>query len=175
MVFGHPPGPKATGYPVVVLLPDAKIFGISKPRICGLQSGPLVVEGIDVKAILGAIGSVFLVTTAMAAGDGPTLTEMGLHLPTPYLKGVPTIQYTRYSTGPCGVDLKAWDTAIDFVANQSAKLKLVTVHDYDIYIAKLMDDKREAFDKAISNKHSDEDRRTLINKLGHDTETAALL
>jgi hypothetical protein len=36
------------------------------------------------------------------------LTAMAADRPTPYLKGVPTIEYDRFfdPTGPCSVDLK---------------------------------------------------------------------
>lgn len=48
--------------------------------------------------------------------------------PSPYLKGVTTVVYTGVFEikGPCAIDRKAWNTAIEFVANQSSKLTLVT-------------------------------------------------
>jgi hypothetical protein len=48
--------------------------------------------------------------------------------PSPYLKGVTTVIYTSgfEIKGPCAIDRKAWNTAIEFVANQSSKLKLMT-------------------------------------------------
>ena len=44
-----------------------------------------------------------------------------------YLKGVTTVTYlgiVETKTAHCDIDMKAWNTSIDFVANQSTKLKL---------------------------------------------------
>jgi hypothetical protein len=49
------------------------------------------------------------------------------------LKGLPIIAYYEDFNfkGRCVVDTKAWDTAIDLVANQSTKLKLMRFADYE--------------------------------------------
>ena len=49
--------------------------------------------------------------------------------PGPYLTGVDTVAYhgiLEPGIGNCKVDWEAWNTSIDFVANQSTKLKLLT-------------------------------------------------
>jgi hypothetical protein len=82
--------------------------------------------------------------------------------PSPYLKGVTTVEYTGIlaTEGRCTIDRKAWDAAIDFVANQSSKLQLVrfAVHQ------KQLDEMAESIRKAIEtmykqNTWTDEDFR----------------
>ena len=48
-------------------------------------------------------------------------------------EGVKMMSYHSYieREGSCAIDWKAWDTAIDFAANQSTKLKLIGEHDHD--------------------------------------------
>jgi len=54
--------------------------------------------------------------------------------PTPELKGIKVVSYKLSvqlpNKGRCAIDLKAWNTAIDFVANQSTKLKLIREADH---------------------------------------------
>ena len=52
----------------------------------------------------------------------------------PFLKGVKTVSYKLSveppNKGRCAIDLKAWNTAIEPVANQSTKLKLIRDADH---------------------------------------------
>ena len=53
--------------------------------------------------------------------------------PIAYLKGVTLVTYmgiVEHKTAHCDIDFKAWNTAIDFVANQSMKPKLVREADH---------------------------------------------
>jgi hypothetical protein len=91
-----------------------------------------------------ATGSALLLTCAAAAAE-----------PTPYLKGVAMIKYNRLivPTEPCVVDWKAWDTAIEFVANQSAKLRLMSEHDHYQYTQELYDVRDKRLAKMRSDKN----------------------
>jgi hypothetical protein len=73
--------------------------------------------------------------------------------PNPELKGVTAVTYYGVfaSKGRCAVDDNAWNTAIDFVANQSSKLKLVTEAAH-----------REQFDQMA--KSTDKVNQTLFKK-----------
>ena len=46
--------------------------------------------------------------------------------------------------GPCAIDLEAWDTAIEFVANQSIKLKLIKEREHREQAKQLSDKVAEA-------------------------------
>jgi hypothetical protein len=65
--------------------------------------------------------------------------------PSPYLKGVTTMTYNGFmkDEGRCKIDWKAWNTAIDFIANQSTKLKLMTDADYQKHFDELLDRNKE--------------------------------
>jgi hypothetical protein len=50
-----------------------------------------------------------------------------------YLKGVTAMTYIGFiepNKPPCEIDWRAWNTSIDFVANQSTKLKFMSEHDH---------------------------------------------
>jgi hypothetical protein len=49
----------------------------------------------------------------------------------------------------CAINEGAWNTAIDFVANQSSKLKLIRKKEYDERKRELADEANEASDKAF--------------------------
>src|SRR6516165_7611647 len=54
-----------------------------------------------------------------------------------YLKGVTTVTYlgiVETKTAHCDIDMKAWNTSIDFVANQSLKLKLLREYDHQAQV-----------------------------------------
>ena len=52
--------------------------------------------------------------------------------PNPYLRNVSLVRYFLFSAdnGRCVVDYRAWNTAIDFVAYQPSKLKLIRDKEY---------------------------------------------
>jgi hypothetical protein len=63
--------------------------------------------------------------------------------PNSYLKNIFLVSYSLYAgppKGACGVDWKAWNAAIDFVANQSVKLKLITDKEHSGRTKKLVAD-----------------------------------
>jgi hypothetical protein len=71
---------------------------------------------------LSAVIAVLLCTAVPAkAGDRPS----------PYFKGVKVMSYwgAVQTKGRCAIDLNAWNTAMDFIANQSFKLKLIREQD----------------------------------------------
>jgi hypothetical protein len=90
--------------------------------------------------------------------------------PSPYLKGVTTMTYNgfinREDKGRCKTDWKAWNTAIDFVANQSTKLKLMTdvEHDEQIEQMKKKDDIEALLKKGLLN-WTDEDNRRYQDEI----------
>ncbi len=66
-----------------------------------------------------------LLSDSKAAGDGPS----------EYLDQVSIISYftiieKNNDAGKCRIDWDAWDTALQFVANQSARLKIITQKDH---------------------------------------------
>ena len=82
--------------------------------------------------------------------------------PGPYLTGVDTVAYhgiLEPGIGNCKVDWEAWNTSIDFVANQSTKLKLLTDIEHHKRADKLAD-KNKAFEatKPPLSKWNDDDR-----------------
>jgi hypothetical protein len=68
-------------------------------------------------------------------------------------EGVKMISYHSYieREGSCAIDWKAWDTAIDFVANQSTKLKLIGDHDHDRQGKQFVDEKSKVIDKIVQH------------------------
>jgi hypothetical protein len=64
--------------------------------------------------------------------------------PSPYLKGVTAVTYhgAMKDEGRCKIDWKAWNTAIEFVANQSTKLKLMTEDEHQEQIDEILDSRR---------------------------------
>jgi hypothetical protein len=141
MAWGRPQ--KSTPRGPIAFLTNAKVFEIrcgyaKRGKVSKTDNPPQCrpenvltldhrVRGIDVKESLRAIaaGSALLAScvTAMAAADRPTYD----------LKGFPTIEYHPILdvSGPCRADLDAWDTAVEFVTNQSTKLKLIKHIDHE--------------------------------------------
>jgi hypothetical protein len=82
---------------------------------------------------------IFLCVTAANSGSRPT----------PSLKDVSVVEY--HLAGPvkgrCAIDLEAWNTAIDFVANQSTKLKLIRKTDHEQRSQELLKKALEANEK----------------------------
>jgi hypothetical protein len=72
-----------------------------------------------------------LLIGSQVAGAGEPTSERTLNL-------IKTISYSSFFggelNGKCRIDRKAWDTAIQFVANQSTRLKIVT---FDELVAEL--------------------------------------
>jgi hypothetical protein len=71
--------------------------------------------------------------------------------PTPDLKGVKTVSYhgvADQNQSPCAIDLRAWNTAIDFVANQSTKLKLIRYADHLEQVKQLRNEANKAVEKS---------------------------
>jgi hypothetical protein len=69
----------------------------------------------------------------------------------PYFKDVQMMTYEGaiQSKGRCAVDWKAWNTAIDFVANQSIKLKLIREDDHHEQEKQLIEERNKATDKLV--------------------------
>jgi hypothetical protein len=86
------------------------------------------------------------------------------------LKGIPAIQYIGIfkATGPCGVDQKAWDTAIRFVANQSTKLKLVTFQDHNEHFNEFIN--RQKAPKKTTSWTDEDNRKAIEEKAQFDKE-----
>jgi hypothetical protein len=67
----------------------------------------------------------------MAGAVSPVKSE---DWPSQYLKNVSLVAYRLVlespNKAPCAIDWEAWNTAIDFVANQSTKLKLIRETDH---------------------------------------------
>ena len=72
--------------------------------------------------------------------------------PRPYLKNVSLVVYmlTSPKKGLCAIDWEAWNTAIDFVANQSSKLKLIREKEYYERERELRDKSEEASQKYLA-------------------------
>jgi hypothetical protein len=66
-------------------------------------------------------------------------------------EGVKMMSYHSYVEGSCAIDWKAWDTAIDFVANQSTKLNLIREHDHDQQGKQLADEMGEVTDEIVQH------------------------
>jgi hypothetical protein len=68
--------------------------------------------------------------------------------PSPHLKDVKIVRYQLSveppNTARCAIDLKAWNTAIDFVANQSPKLALMRDADHFEQDKQLRDEAKKA-------------------------------
>jgi hypothetical protein len=64
------------------------------------------------------------------------------------LKGVTIVRYQlifdQPNTGVCAIDWNAWNTAIDFVANQSTNLKLIREVDHNEQLKQFSDELRAA-------------------------------
>jgi hypothetical protein len=79
------------------------------------QGDIIMIRAALVGLLLCTVGTIEPVT----AGDSPSL----------YLKDVKMVMYQLTAQPPnkgrCAIDIKSWNTAIDFVANQSTKLKLI--------------------------------------------------
>jgi hypothetical protein len=74
--------------------------------------------------------------------------------PTPDLKGVKTVSYhgvAHQNESRCAIDLKAWNTAIDFVANQSTKLRLIRYADHLEQVKQLRDEANKAIEKSAND------------------------
>jgi hypothetical protein len=73
-----------------------------------------------------AVIAVLLCTVVPAKSDD----EKGR--PNPYFKGITIVSYQAFAKtekSPCAIDMNSWNTAIDFIANQSVKLKLIRDRD----------------------------------------------
>jgi hypothetical protein len=78
------------------------------------------------RALGALLCMVATIMPAQADDDGPR------GWPSQYFKDVKVMSYDGavQSKGQCAIDWKAWNTAMDFVANQSVRLKLITEHDH---------------------------------------------
>jgi hypothetical protein len=83
-----------------------------------------------------------------------TATAHSADNPTRYLKGVAVIWYEPIFelSKQCSVDFKAWDTALEFVANQSIKLKLIRSIDH-----------YNKMDELLSKRHDQESIKELAD------------
>jgi hypothetical protein len=63
--------------------------------------------------------------------------------PSPYLKGITTVKYfgVLENKGRCKVDRDAWNTAIEFVANQSTRLKLMKYDEHQVQLDEMIKSK----------------------------------
>jgi hypothetical protein len=81
----------------------------------------------------------------------------------PFLKGVKTVSYKLSveppNKGRCAIDLKAWNTAIDPVAKQSTKLKLIRDVDHLEREKQLSDELRKASDATGQKEHDEAEQR----------------
>jgi hypothetical protein len=68
-------------------------------------------------------------------------------------EGVKMMSFHNYieREGSCAIDWKAWDTAIDFVANRSTKLKLKWEHDHNQQGKQLADEMDKVTDKIVQH------------------------
>jgi hypothetical protein len=82
--------------------------------------------------------------------------------PSPYLKDVDTVAYSgilEEGGGNCNVDWQAWDTSIDFVANQSTKLKLLTLVEHHKRAKKLADKNEELLARKKASAWTNDDHK----------------
>ena len=69
--------------------------------------------------------------TLLVAGSMTSAKGADDDQPNPYLRNVSLVRYFLSDNKErCVVDSKVWNTAIDFVANQSSKLKLIRDKEY---------------------------------------------
>ena len=106
----------------------------------------LMREGIDMrrKSKLAAF-SLYTVLCIVSAASPVNSQDK----PSQYLKNVLLVVYPPHvleppNRGPCAIDLEAWDTAIEFVANQSIKLKLIKEREHREQAKQLSDKVAEA-------------------------------
>jgi hypothetical protein len=115
-------------------------------------------------AILGATASRLSFLSAFLLMLIAVSVAQASNSPSPYLRGVTTMTYhgfiNREDKGRCKTDWKAWNTAIDFVANQSTKLKLMTDVEHNEQIEQMKKNENiEALLKKGLLNWTDEDNR----------------
>jgi hypothetical protein len=83
--------------------------------------------------------------------------------PSRYFKDVKVMSYIGFvqTKGRCAIDWKAWNTAMDFVANQSVKLKLIPEYDYWKQTKQLSDEASKAAQKAFDYTIPEKNRQEL--------------
>jgi hypothetical protein len=95
-----------------------------------------------------------------------------------YLKGVNTMTYhgAMKDEGRCKIDWKAWNTAIEFVANQSTKLKLMTDAEYQKHFDELLGKNKEIdlLRTKTPSTWTDEDARKLSEAYEGISKQAAI-
>jgi hypothetical protein len=76
------------------------------------------------------------------------------------LKNVSLVSYVLLSGAKdrCAINVQAWNTAIDFVANQSSKLKLIRQNEHDERSKELMDEARRASRKFMATNTDAEEK-----------------
>ena len=80
--------------------------------------------------------------------------------PTPFLKNVSLVVYSVVASdkGRCAIDQKAWNTAIDLVANRSTKPKLITEKEHNERGQELVNKANEA-GRRFDATHTDADKK----------------
>jgi hypothetical protein len=87
----------------------------------------------------------------MAGAVSPVKSE---DRPRPALNNVSLVVYTLApaNKGRCAIDWEAWNTAINFVANQSTKLKLIREREHEERRKELLDKAKEAGEKFFATR-----------------------